>query len=208
MLNASELRVGQVLRIQNGLWKVLSQEVRGTGKFGKTVHAKLKNLEDGNSAEKSFRYEEKLEDVEVHRVKLQFLYEDGDRLIFMNSEDYTQPGIPAKALGKQRIFLKENSEIETLMVDERILSIEFPAVSELKVISAPEPMKAENTGKEIELENGLKVIAPQFIKAGDDVRIDTETFAYLDRVTSKSMKYNKGIVVQPKEDKPEKDKKP
>src|SRR3989338_651889 len=160
MINASEIRSGQVLKFDGKLWKVVDFEIRGKGKFGKTVHLKIKNLDDGHSAERSLRYEDQAEDISTHRLKMQYLYRDGDLLVFMNPEDYSQPTVPAKAIGKQEIFLKENMDIEVLLVDERIVSIEFPEIVELKVTSAPEGGKGDSVGKEIELENGLKLIVP------------------------------------------------
>ena len=64
MLIATDVRVGNVIRCDGKIFKILTQEIKGTGKFGKTVHLKLKSLEDGNIKEKSFRAEDKVEDVE------------------------------------------------------------------------------------------------------------------------------------------------
>lgn len=198
MAEASEIRSGQVLKIEGGLWKVISHETRGKGKLGKTVHFKLKNLEDGHTVERSFKYEDQLPEINTHRLKMQYLYRDGDQLVFMNPEDYSQPVIPAKAIGKQDVFLKENMEMDVLLEEERVISVEFPEIVELKVVSAPEGGKGDHVGKEIELENGLKVIAPQFVKTGESVRINTQNFSYLDRVTTKSMS-DHSVIIHKKE---------
>lgn len=190
MKEATELRPGNVVKIEGAICKVISSEIRGTGKFGKTVHVKAKGLADGHSLEKSLRAEERVEEVEVRHVKLEYLYKDGDRLILMNNETYEQVPIPAKSIGKQEIFLKENTEVSALFVGDRPLTIEFPKVVELKVVSAPPGVRgqADTTYKEVEIENGLKILAPQFIKVGETVRVNTEDFSYLDRITTKSLK--------------------
>lgn len=190
MKNATDLRVGNMLRIEGRFCRVTHQELKGTGKFGKTVHLKLKSLEDGHTLEKSFRAEEKVEDVDAHRVKMQYLYKDGTQYMFMSMENYEQFAIPEKSVGAQSVFLKENMEIDVEFAEGQPLAIDFPKIAELQVVSTPAPQKGGNdsTFKEAELENGLKVLVPQFVKQGESVRINTEDFSYLDRVTTKSLK--------------------
>ena len=186
---ATEVRVGHIIRIDGKASKVISQEVRGTGKFGKTVHLKVKSLEDGNLHEKSVRAEDKVEDIEARRVKMQYLYKDGAQFVFMNLESYEQFAIPAAVVGKQEAFLKENTEIDVLFAGDQALTIDFPKVVELKVARTAAPAKGvrDATYKEAELENGLKILVPQFIKEGESVRVNAEDLSYLDRVTTKSL---------------------
>ena len=194
MIDATGIHAGNVIRVDGKVSKVLSSEIRGTGKFGRTVHVRLKSLEDGNLMEKSLRAEEKIEDVGVHEAKMQYLYRDGDKFIFMNNETYEQFPIPAESVGRQDIFLKENAEIGVLFAGEQALAINFPKIVELKVTAAPQGLKGgtETTYKEVELENGLKILAPQFIKEGETVRVDVEGLSYLERVTVRSMKPESG----------------
>ena len=190
MLDATAIRVGNIIRIDGKPCKVLSQEIRGTGKFGKTVHMKLKGLEDGHIHEKSLRAEDRVEDVDTQRVKMQYLYREKDQLVFMNMETYEQFSILEKAVGRQAIFLKENLEIDVLFAEGKPLSIDFPKVVELAVVSAPSPVKggSDSIYKEVELENGLKLLVPQFVKEGEKVRVNVDDLTYLDRVTIKSLK--------------------
>lgn len=189
MIDATSIRVGNVIKVDGKLLKIVTQEVRGTGKFGKTVHCKLKSLEDGNVSEKSFRAEDKIEDVLVHSTKMQYLYREGDQFVFMNMETYEQHTIPAKAVGRHEAFLKENEMIDVLFGENKILSIAFPKIVELKVVNTPPGVKGQSdtTYKEAELENGIKVLVPQFIREGEKIRLNTEDLSYLERVTVKSM---------------------
>ena len=182
--------MGNIIRVDQKVCKVLSHEIGGTGKFGKTVHAKLKSLEDGNVLERSFKGEDRFEEITPEQVKMQYLYREGDRFVFMNLDTYEQFLVSARTVGKQEVFLKENSEINVLFIDEKPVSIDFPKVVELKVKSAPPPLKggSDTTYKEVELENGLKILAPQFVKEGESVRVHTEDFSYVDRVTTRSLK--------------------
>ena len=196
---ATEIRLGNVIRIDGAPCKVISHEIRGTGKFGRTVHLKLKSLGDSHLIEKSLHGDEKVEEVEIRHVKLQYLYKDSDRFVFMNNETFEEVPIPVKAIGKQEIFLKENSEVTAIYVGEKPLTVDFPKTAELKVVSAPPGVKgqADTTYKEVELENGLKILVPQFVKEGEVVRVNSEDFSYLDRVTTKSMKTAQAEIEEP-----------
>ena len=189
MGTAAEIRMGNVIRVNGKPCKVIASEIRGTAKFGKTLHFKLKSLEDGHSLEASYKAEDLVESLGVHRTKMQFLYQETDDLIFMNLEDYEQYRVPQKAVGKQITFLKENMEVEVQFVEGKPLGIEFPKMVELKVANTPPGVKGQSdtTYKEAELENGLKILVPQFIRAGEVVRVNTEDLSYLDRVTTKSL---------------------
>ena len=87
MLVATDVRVGNFIQIDGKPCKVLTQEMRGTGKFGKTVHLKVRDME-GHIHEKSLRAEEKVEEVDFRRVKMQFLYRDNEQFFFMNIRTY------------------------------------------------------------------------------------------------------------------------
>lgn len=189
MVAAAEIRVGNVVRLNGKPCKVMATEIRGTAKFGKTLHFRLKSLEDGHSLEASYKAEDLVDNPEVHRTRMQFLYQETGDLIFMNLEDYEQYRVPQKAVGRQIAFLKESMEIEVQFVDGKPLGIEFPKMVELKVANTSPGVKGQSdtTYKEAELENGLKILVPQFIKQGEVVRVNTEDLSYLDRVTTKSL---------------------
>jgi len=173
MLTATEIRVGNFVMMDRKICRVLSQEMKGTGKFGKTVHLKLKSEEDGHVLEKSLRAEEKVDEVDVHTVKMQYLYREKDAFMFMNTENYEQFPVPAERVGKREVFLQENTEINVLFAGDRPLNIDFPKIVELKVTSAPPGVKGQtdSTYKEAELENGLKVLVPQFVKEGEVISV-------------------------------------
>jgi len=190
MQTATDIRVGNMLKLEGRFCKVISQELKGTGKFGKMVHLKLRNLDDGHMIEKSFRVEEKVDVADLHRTKMQYLYKDEAQFVFMNMESYEQFSLSEKAVGKQAVFLKEGMEIDIEFVEGQAVSVDYPKIVELLVSNTPPPMKGGNdsTRKEAELENGMTVLVPQFVKQGEKIRVDTETLAYLDRVTTKSLK--------------------
>jgi elongation factor P len=187
MVMASDIRVGNVIRIDGKLCKVLTQEIRGTGKFGKSAMLKLKSLEEGNVIEKKIPADANAETVDVHIVKMQYLYREGEQFVFMNMDNYEQFNLSAKAVGKHEVFLRENEVIEVLFGEGKVLSIAFPKIVELKVVSTPKGLGADANFKEAELENGLKVLVPQFISNGETIRLNTDDLSYLDRISVRSM---------------------
>ena len=189
MVPVTEIKVGHVVKVDGKHCKVIAQEMKGTGQFGKTVNLKLKMVEDGHIAERSYRAEEKVENVDVRYIKLQYLYRDGNNFVFMNNENFEQFSVPAKTVGKQELFLKENAEIDVVFDGEKPISINFPKSVDLKVTSAaPGVAGRDTTYKEAELENGLKILVPQFVKEGETVRVNVDDLSYLERLTVKSMK--------------------
>lgn len=188
MIDATEIRVGNVLRVDGKICKVLSQEVRGTGKSGKTIQLRLKSVEEGNIIEKSYRAEDRAENVEVEHARMQYLYRDGGQLVFMHTGTYEQYTMPASIIGRQEAFLKENLEINVLFAGERPISIEFPKTAELTVSNTAPPVKSTDSNyKEAELDNGLTILVPQFVKQGDRVRVNVDDLTYAERVTQKSI---------------------
>ncbi len=179
---ASEIRVGDVLKIGNTACTVLTQEIRGTGKSSKKVQLGLRNLEDGNFSEKSFGAGEKVEDVDIQHIKLQYLYKDGEQYVFMNQETYEQFPLSSKQIGKQVVLLQENMEINSVCIDDRPVSLEFPRTVDFVVVTTPQGSASDANFKEAELENGSLVKIPQFVKQGEKVRLNTSDFSYLERV--------------------------
>ncbi len=187
MVIASDIRVGNVIRVDGKLCKVLTQEIRGTGKFGKSAMLKLRSLEEGNVIEKKMSADADAEEVDTRVVEMQYLYREGDHFMFMNMETYDQFPLPAKSVGKHEVFLRENEVIKVLFGEGKVLSIAFPKIVELKVVSTPKGLGADANFKEAELENGLMVLVPQFVSEGETIRLNTDDLSYLDRISVRSM---------------------
>ncbi len=186
MVIASDIRVGNVIRVDGKLCKVLTQEIRGTGKFGKSAMLKLRSLEEGNVIEKKMSADADAEAVETRVVEMQYLYREGDHFMFMNMETYDQFPLSAKAVGKHEVFLRENEVIKVLFGEGKVLSIAFPKIVELKVVSTSKGQNSANF-KEAELENGLIVLVPQFVSEGETIRLNTDDLSYMDRISVRSM---------------------
>lgn len=187
MVIASQLRPGVVLRIGEDLLKVEESTYHvGQGKMPGSVHAKLISVHKGTFKELRFRPEERLEDVQLEKRAMQFLFSDADSATFMDPKTFEQFSVPLQAVGAAEQFLKPEMMIPVEFYESEPVSIVFPQNVELKVTSTAEPVhqQQDNTYKSATLENGLEVMVPHFIKAGEIVRIEVATGKYVDRVRS------------------------
>lgn len=185
MIPASQMRPGLVVRHEGHLFRVISAEYHGgQGKMGGVAHARLKNLDTGAFWEHGFRSDLKMEVVEVERQNLEFLYATADQYCFMNPQTFEQVEIPAAVIGASGKFLKLQMQLPIEFVDGRPISAVFPDIVELEVARTAPPVhqQQDNAWKQAELENGVSIRVPQFIKAGDTVRIDVEGLKYVERV--------------------------
>ncbi len=185
MVSASELRAGMALRIDGQIYKVLEVEARaGAAKMGGTVKARLSNVRSGRLWDQHFRPLERLDDVELEKRKLEFLYSDGGVCIFQRLDSFEQVEFPADSLGLAEKLLQPGAEIPAEFFEEEPISVALPDTVEARVIGTAPPARSQqdSSRKEATLENGLKVQVPLFIAPGETVSIDFKTGHYVERV--------------------------
>ncbi len=185
MVLASQLRPGVVLKMGDDLLKVVESTYHvGQGKMPGSVHAKLRDVRKGTFKELRWRPEEKLDDTNLEKLEMEFLYSDADSATFMNPVTFDQVSIPLEAIGAATRFLKPEMRVPVEFYRGEPLSIIFPEIVEVKVESTAQPVhqQQDNTYKYATLENGLEVMVPQFIKPGEVVRIEVGSGKYVDRV--------------------------
>ena len=157
------------------------------GKGGAFVRTKIKNLRTGRVLEKTFRSGEKVEEADVEDRRMQYLYQDGEALVFMDNETYDQISIPAEQIGDARKFLKENTEVSIVLYKGNPLNIELPAFVEAEITQTDPGLKGDTASgatKPATLETGAVIQVPLFLKEGEKVRVDTRTGEYVERVNS------------------------
>src|SRR2546425_9069586 len=189
MVLASQLRPGVVLKIGDDLLKVVESTYHvGQGKMPGSVHTKLRDVRKGTFKELRWRPEEKLDDTNLEKLEMEFLYSDADSATFMNPVTFDQVSIPLEAIGAATKFLKPEMRVPVEFYRGEPLSIIFPEIVEVKVESTAQPVhqQQDNTYKHATLENGLEVMVPQFIKPGEVVRIEVASGKYVDRVRADS----------------------
>jgi elongation factor P len=192
MVVASQLRPGMVLKIGEDLFKVVESTFHvGQGKMPGSVHAKVGNVLKGTFKELRFRPEERLEDAQLERQDMEFLYTDADSATFMNPKTFEQVSISLEAIGAAQKYLKPEMTIPVEFHAGQPVSIVFPAVVEVKVQTTAQPIhqQQDNTYKYATLENGLEILVPQFIKPGETIRLEVATGKYVDRVRADTKKF-------------------
>ncbi len=186
MKPATDMRSGMIIRYSGALHRVLQADYHaGGGKLPGVVHARLQSLDTAHVTDQRFRPDERFEEVELERRRMEFIYEDAAGFTFMDPDTYEQITLPGEALGAYRPFLQPNETVQVAFIDGAPVDCACPADVTLRVDSAPEPLAHQhdsNVMKEVMLENGMEILAPQFIKTGDLVRIDVASHKYLERV--------------------------
>lgn len=185
-ITPTDFRNGLVFGRDSQLFQVLEFQHIKPGKGPAFVRVKLKNLRTGSIFEEKLRPEEKLEEVRIEARKMNFLYFDGDMLVAMDNETYDQVHVPKEMLGKQVSLLTENEELTVAMNGEIPISVEIPMAVVREITFCEPGVKGDTaTGgtKPATVEGGAIVAVPLFVNQGDKIKIDTRTFAYLERAS-------------------------
>ncbi len=184
---ATQIREGMILNLENELYRVTWTMHRTPGKGNAVMQTKLKNIISGKNLEKRFMSNEKVDKAELMTHDMQFLYEDpGQGLVFMNNTDYEQIILPKDMAGAAVQFLVEGDAYLVSFFGETPVGLEMPTSVTVKIAMAPPDVKratATNSLRSVETDKGLTVQAPSFIKEGDLIKINTETLAYIERVS-------------------------
>jgi elongation factor P len=185
MIDVNDLRKGITYELDGSLFKVLDYSHNKPGRGNATIRIKARNIRTGATIEKTFQSGDRVQDARLDFHNVQYLYSDGENYFFMDQETFEQPGIPSKVIGEAAGFLKEGMEVKLTFYNNEPLDIDLPTSVDLKVVQAENAVKGDTaTGvtKKVVTETGLEVSTPYFVSAGDTIRVDTRTGAYVTRV--------------------------
>ena len=187
MLTAVELKSGMAIRVEGQIYRVLEAESKaGTAKLGGVVKTKLSSVASGHMWEPHFRPQERLEEVELERRNLEFVFSSGDACTFMNPDTFEQIEVPKTVLGLAEKFLQSGMQLPVEFFAGEPLHVIFPESVEIRVLeTAPSAHAQQETArKHAKLENGLTVQVPMFVGPGEVVRVEVKTGRYVERVRS------------------------
>jgi elongation factor P len=187
MIDSNQLRKGTTYIEGGELYKVVDYSHNKTARGGATIRVTIRNLRSGSTTQKTYNSGAKVEDVKVEGRTVQYLYEDGDFLTFMDMQTYEQPQLRKDVFGDEFQYLKENMEIKLNSYEGEIIDYELPATMVYEVVEVENAVvgdRANNPQKDITLESGLVIQAPMFINVGDTVKINLERCEYVTRVNS------------------------
>ncbi len=184
MISTNDMRPGQTLNLDGGLFTIVEYQHVKPGKGQAFVKTKLKNLKTGAVTERTFRADEKVELAVLDRREMQYLYEDDAGLVFMDSETYEQVHVDPALLGESRKFLKDSTVCLVPVYEGMPVGAEMPVSVELEVTETEPGLKGDRVSgalKPATVETGAVVQVPLFVEKGERIKVDTRTGAYQSR---------------------------
>ena len=180
-MNVTELRPGNYFEDDGNLYYVIDILLNKTAMRKMVAKVKVKNVRTGAITELSANSGYQVETVRLDKKKMNYLYDNGDFLVFMDNETYEQVEIPKARLEWEIKFLKENQEVEITSYEDEILGVNLPAKVTLKVTVCEPAVRGDTVNKAMKdatVETGLKIRVPLFINEGDNVLVRTDTGEY------------------------------
>lgn len=183
-IDANSIRVGHILEHEGKLWVVLKTMHTQPGKGGAYMQVEMKGMREGTKINVRFRSKEFVEKAHLDVKDYQYLYSEGDFLTLMDVIDYEQVTVHAELVGELRPFLQDGMMVVVQLYDNAPMSISLPERLEEKIAECEPVVKgqtATSSYKPAILENGVRIMVPQFINQGDKIVIRSETLEYLER---------------------------
>lgn len=185
MISTSDFKTGLTIEFNNAIYTIIEFQHVKPGKGAAFVRTKLRNKRTGATVEKTFRAGERVGKAHIEKIEMQYLYNEGDSYVFMNTLTYEQESIYSIQLGGRVIqFLKEDINISVMYYKDEIIGIELPNTVILTVKETEPGLKGDtvsNITKNAKMETGVVVKVPLFINEGDKLIIDTRTGEYISR---------------------------
>ena len=184
MATTNDLKNGITLSIGGQLWNVVDFQHVKPGKGGAFVRTKLKNVMSGKVVDRTFNAGVKVDVANVDKREMQYLYREGEDFVFMDTQDYDQPHVPAETVGAAADYLLEEQTATVAFNDGIPLYVELPAAVELTVSQTDPGLQGDrSTGgtKPATLETGAQIQVPLFITTGEKIRVDTRSGDFLGR---------------------------
>ena len=184
MISVNDFKNGLTIQVDGELWRVVEFQHVKPGKGSAFVRSKLKNLRNGGVQEKTFRAGEKVNQAQIDRKKMQYLYADGDNYVFMDTETYEQLELPGARIQDELKYLKENMVVSIIMFGTETLGVELPNTVDLEVKETEPGIRGDTSSggsKPATMETGLVVQVPFFVNEGDILTINTADGTYISR---------------------------
>lgn len=186
-VNGNQVKPGNVLEHNGSLWVVVKTDHVKPGKGGAFAQIEMKNLLNGSKLNERFRATESVEKIRLEQKDFQFLYEQGDMLVFMDNVTYEQLELQREFVGDRAAFLQDGMKVTVEMHEEKPIGIRLPEQVTLKIAEADPVVKGQTVSssyKPAVMENGIRVMVPPFINSGESIVVDTTEITYLRRAES------------------------
>ena len=183
-ISGVDIRPGNIIEYEGGIWRAVKIQHTQPGKGGAYMQVELKNLIDGRKNNVRFRSAETVERVRLDTKDFQFLYHDGDMLVFMDKETYEQVSLPEDLIGDPAAFLQDGMDVVMELYNEKPISVQLPDTIEATIVEADAVVKgqtASSSYKPAVLDNGVRVMVPPHISSGTRIVVDTYSREYVKR---------------------------
>jgi elongation factor P len=183
-VSTNQFRNGMHVELDGDVWRIVEFQHVKPGKGGAFVRTRLKNLASGAVVDRTFRAGEKMPRVHTETKSVQYLYDSGDEVVFMDQQTYDQISLPHGDLEAELPFMQPASQVMLLMVNGRPTGVDLPSSVELSVVQTEPGVKGDtvsNVTKPATLETGAVVQVPLFVNVGDRVKVQTASGDYISR---------------------------
>jgi len=183
-VNTNQFKNGMHIEIDGSVWRILEFQHVKPGKGGAFVRSRLRNLDSGAVVDKTFRAGEKFPRVHTEVKDVQYLYDAGEEVVFMDSETYEQFSLSHAAVEDALPYMEPSSTVQILWVDDRPAGVQMPAAVELAVAQTDPGVRGDtvsNVTKPATLETGAVVQVPLFVSVGDRIKVDPREGRYISR---------------------------
>ncbi|HEY8028661.1 MAG TPA: elongation factor P [Gaiellaceae bacterium] len=183
-VNTNQFKNGMHIELDGQPWRIVEFQHVKPGKGGAFVRTKLKGLDSGAVVDRTFRAGEKFSRVHTETKNVQYMYDDGSDVHFMDSESYEQFSVPHADLEEALPFMQPNATVQVLVVDGKPSTVQLPASVELDVVETEPGVKGDtvsNVTKPATLETGAVVQVPLFVNVGDRLKVDPHERRYISR---------------------------
>jgi elongation factor P len=184
VVNTNQFRNGMHIELDGGVWRIVEFQHVKPGKGGAFVRTKVKNLDSGAVVDRTFRAGEKFPRVHTEVKNMQFLYESGDEVVFMDQETYEQTSVSRSSVADAIDYMAPSAEVQMLTVNYQPAGVQLPASVELTVSETEPGVRGDtvsNVTKPAKLETGATVQVPLFVNTGDRIKVDPREGRYISR---------------------------
>lgn len=183
-INGNEIRPGNVIQHKGALWVAVKAQAVKPGKGPAYAQVELKNAIDGTKLNERFRASETVERVRLEQKDYQYLYAEGDMLTFMDTDTYEQIALPREFLEERAAFLQDGMTVTVESHEGKPIGVSLPDQVTLEVVEADPVVKGQTAAssyKPAKLENGVRILVPPFVGAGERVVVNTNELTYVRR---------------------------
>jgi elongation factor P len=183
-VNTNQFKNGMHVKVDGDVWRIVGFQHVKPGKGGAFVRTKLKNLANGSVVDRTFRAGEKFERMHTETKNVQYLYDSGDEIVFMEEDTYEQFSLSRESVAEDLEFLPPSTSVQILTVDGKPAGLQLPSSIELAVSETEPGVKGDtvsNVTKPATLETGAIIQVPLFVVKGERIKVDPKERRYISR---------------------------